>query len=237
MLNKKVSIVIPIYNEAKTLRTIWQRIQEAPLPAELTKEIIMVDDGSRDQSPEIIKSLSAGCVVILKEKNQGKGTAVRAGLAAATGDYIIIQDADLEYNPDEYSLLLSPLISGASDVVYGSRFMGGAPHRVLLFWHYVGNRFLTFLSNVFTNLNLTDMETCYKCFNRRVCDALVKNLSSNRFGIEPEITAIVARKRFRIYEVGISYSGRTYDEGKKVNWKDGLAALWFIFYFNVIRRY
>ena len=201
MFDKKVSIIIPIYNEAKTLRAIWQRVQEAPLPAGLTKEIIMVDDGSRDHSPEIIKSLAADCIAILKEKNQGKGAAVRAGLAASTGDYVIIQDADLEYNPDEYPLLLEPLLKNQADIVYGSRFLGGRPHRVLFFWHYAGNNLLTLLSNIFTNLNLSDMETCYKCFNRRVRDVLVKNLSSNRFGIEPEITAVVAGHKFRIYEV------------------------------------
>lgn len=236
MFAKKVSIIIPVYNEAKTLPIVWQRVVLAVLPAGLEKEIIIIDDGSKDDSPQIIKELSGQCKTIIKTINQGKGAAVRTGLSMATGDYIIIQDADLEYNPDEYEVLLQPLLQDKADIVYGSRFLGGRPHRVLLFWHYVGNRFLTFLSNIFTNLNLTDMETCYKCFNRSVCDVLVKELSSNRFGIEPEITATVARKRFRIYEVGISYSGRTYDEGKKIGWKDGLAALWFIFYYNVIYR-
>lgn len=235
-LKQKLSIIVPVYNEEQTIEKIVSKIKDAPLPASLEKEIIIVDDCSSDGTRQAIKKLT-GCTIILKDENQGKGAAVRDGLRNAEGDFIVIQDADLEYDPKEYSLLLEPLLNGQADIVYGSRFLGDRPHRVLFFWHYAGNKLLTLLSNLLTNLNLSDMETCYKCFNARVCKELARNLSSNRFGIEPEITAIVARKNFRVYEVGISYFGRTYQEGKKINWKDGLAALWFIFYYNLIRRY
>lgn len=237
MFAQKLSIIIPVYNEAPTIAKILAAVETAPLPDNLLREIIIIDDGSTDGSSKLIQQWQDNCRVILQDKNQGKGAAVRAGLKLASGDYVVIQDADLEYNPEEYRRLLQPLLDNQADIVYGSRFLGSQPHRALLFWHYFGNRLITLFSNICTNLNLTDVETGYKCFNRAVRDTLAKNLSSNRFGVEPEITAIVARKKFRVYEVGISYFGRTYGEGKKINWPDGLAALWHIFYFNFIKRY
>lgn len=229
----KLSIVIPAYNEEKTIASILEAVHKVALPANLTKEIIVVDDCSRDKTPEILQQLKSqyGLILSRHEVNQGKGVSVRDGLKLSTGDIVIIQDADLEYNPNEYGLLLEAILNGDADVVYGSRFISNRPHRVLYFWHSMGNRFLTMFSNVFTDLNITDMETCYKMFTRKVVDDIKNKLVSRRFGIEPEITARI--KRYRIYEVGISYRGRTYAEGKKIGWKDGFSALWSIIRFNL----
>ncbi len=219
----KLSIVIPIYNEKNTLSTLLDRVESV----DYKKEIILVDDCSSDGTREIVQQYQnkEDYVVRFHTHNQGKGAALRTGFAEASGDIIIIQDADLEYDPKDYGKLLEPILDGRADVVYGSRFLGG-PHRVLFFWHYVGNKVLTVLSNMLTNVNLTDMETCYKAFTRQVLESL--SLKSNRFGFEPEFTCKVARRNFRIYEVPISYSGRDYSEGKKIGWKDGVAAIWFI---------
>ena len=219
----KLSVVMPVYNERNTLRTIVARVLDVPLPIEL----LCVDDGSKDGSREILAELAAKYPelrVVLQPHNMGKGAALRRGIQEATGDYVVIQDADLEYDPQEYPLLLEPLMQGRADVVYGSRFMGGAPHRVLYFWHSVGNRLLTLMSNCITNLNLTDMETCYKVFRREIIQSVP--LEENRFGFEPEVTVKIAKLHLRVYEVGISYSGRTYEEGKKIGWKDGFRAIW-----------
>ena len=219
----KLSVVMPVYNELATLRQIVARVLAVPLEIEL----LCVDDGSKDGSREILEELGKlhpQLRVLLQAQNQGKGAALRRGIEEATGDFVLIQDADLEYDPAEYPNLLGPLIQGKADVVYGSRFMGGAPHRVLYFWHSVGNWILTLLSNMLTNLNLTDMETCYKVFRREVIQTI--RLEENRFGFEPEVTVKVAKRRLRVYEVGISYSGRTYEEGKKIGWRDGFRALW-----------
>ncbi len=226
----RLSVVIPVYNEVETIKEIVSRVQAV----DLEKEIIIVDDGSTDGTRELLQedTFSLENVrVLYHDHNQGKGAALRTGFESATGDIIIIQDADLEYDPREYPVLLEPILDGRADIVYGSRFLGG-PHRVLFFWHYLGNKFLTLLSNALTNLNLTDMETCYKVFRREVLSGI--QLKSNRFGFEPEFTAKIAKKDFRIYETPISYSGRTYAEGKKIGWKDGVKAivaiLWFRFF-------
>lgn len=227
-----LSVVIPVYNEEKTLRTIVDRVRAVPV----RKEIVLVDDGSRDRSRQILEELRLegetdgdnAVRVYFQDRNQGKGAALRRGLAEATGDIVVIQDADLEYDPGEYPRLIEPIIRGEADVVYGSRFLGDHPHRVLYFWHYLGNKGLTLLSNCFTNLNLTDMETCYKVFTRRAVDSVLPVLKQDRFGFEPEVTAKIARRRFRVFELSISYAGRTYDEGKKIGWRDGFKALWCI---------
>jgi glycosyltransferase involved in cell wall biosynthesis len=224
-----LSIVMPVYNEKDTLFEIIRRVLEAPVGLE--KEIVLVDDCSKDGTRELYPQLpakfpGASIRLVQHEVNRGKGAAVRTGFAAARGDVVLIQDSDLEYDPGDYPKLLKPILDGRADVVYGSRFVGGDEHRVLYFWHYLGNKFLTLLSNTFTNLNLTDMETCYKVFRAEVLRNI--RLRSDRFGIEPEMTAKVARGRWRIYEVGISYSGRSYEEGKKITWKDGLKALYCI---------
>lgn len=232
---KKVSIVIPVYNEEKTLKTIVAAVEKAHLPKGLNREIILVDDFSQDKTREILKQFEKKHKVFYHPKNMGKGAALRSGFKEVTGDIVIIQDADLEYDPAEYEKLLKPILDDKADVVYGSRFFGGQPHRVLLFWHSLGNRMLTGLSNMFTNLNLTDMETCYKVFTREVLDKVLPTLKSNRFGFEPEFTAKIAKAKFRIFEIGISYYGRTYCEGKKINWKDGLAAFWHIIRFNLFK--
>ena len=223
----KLSVVIPVYNEKKTLSELICRVEAV----KLEKEIIIVDDASTDGTRDLLKKYEGQerFKVIYQSKNAGKGSALRAGFDKAEGEIIIVQDADLEYDPKEYPLLLEPILDGRADVVYGSRFLGGT-HRVFFFWHYVGNKVLTTLSNMCTNLCLTDMETGYKVFRRTVLDSFI--LKCNRFGFEPEFTSKVARHAFRIYEVPISYSGRGYEEGKKINWKDGVAALWFIFRFR-----
>ncbi len=223
----KLSVVIPIYNEEASLREVVRRVEAV----DYDKEIILVDDCSTDGSREILQEYQdrEGCHVLFHARNRGKGAALRTGFTHATGDVIVIQDADLEYDPKDYPMLLEPIIDGRADVVYGSRFLGG-PHRVLFYWHSVGNKFLTTLSNMFTNLNLTDMETGYKVFSKKVIDAI--SLKCERFGFEPEITSKIAKKNFRVYEVPISYSGRDYSEGKKITWKDGVAALWFIIRFR-----
>ncbi|MGE0529215.1 MAG: glycosyltransferase family 2 protein [Bdellovibrionales bacterium] len=227
-----LSVVIPVYNEEETLHNIVQRVREVPI----RKEIILVDDCSKDRSREILKEIQAQfsndpdnrIVLDFHEKNKGKGAALRTGFAKATGDVVIIQDADLEYDPGEFPRLLQPILEKKADVVYGSRFLGDQPHRVLYYWHFLGNKFLTTLSNCFTNLNLTDMETCYKVFSREVLQNILPTLRQNRFGFEPEVTAKIARRRCKIYELSISYSGRTYDQGKKIGWRDGVKALWCI---------
>lgn len=226
----KLSVVIPCYNEKGTIRDIVAAVRNAPFE---DKEIIIVDDCSSDGTRAILEQEIEALVskVLYHSVNRGKGAALRTGLKAATGDIVLIQDADLEYNPKEYPDLVRPIIDGLADVVYGSRFQGGRPHRVLYFWHSVGNQFLTLLSNMLSNLNLTDMETCYKAFRREIIQSIT--IQENRFGFEPEITAKVAKLRCRIFEVGISYSGRTYAEGKKINWKDGVRALYCIFKYNL----
>lgn len=228
----KLSIVIPVYNEKNTIREVLSLVEKVDLPG-IEKEIIIIDDNSNDGTSEILHSLKDEYKIIFKEKNEGKGSAVKLGFQEATGDIILIQDADLEYNPEEYMELITPIIDGKADVVYGSRFISNKPHRVLYFWHSIGNRFLTLLSNTFTNLTFTDMETCYKAFNRRSLDLIKGKIKSKRFGIEPEITALISRNNLKIYEVGVSYYGRTYQEGKKISWKDGLAAVYYIIKFNL----
>ena len=229
----KVSIVIPCYNEKNTIEKIVEAVRNAPLES---REIIVVDDCSQDGTQAVLKEKISQMVdqVIYHPVNRGKGAALRSGFAAANGDIILVQDADLEYSPDDYPVLLEPLMSGRADAVFGSRFMGGRPHRVLFFWHMAGNKFLTLLSNMFTNLNLTDMETGYKAFKASVIKSI--RIEEDRFGVEPEIIAKLARTGCRIYEVGISYSGRTYAEGKKINWKDGVRAIYAIVKYNLQRR-
>lgn len=230
-----ISIVIPAFNESHTIESILERVRAASLA--FPREIIVVDDCSTDGTKEKLEQISCAgkhpLKLICHDSNQGKGAALRSGFAAASGEIIIIQDADMEYDPEEYNKLIRPIIDGKADVVYGSRFVGSEPHRVHYFWHFMGNSFLTLLSNMFTNLNLTDMETCYKAFRRDILQNL--EIRENRFGFEPEFTAKVARLRCRIYEVGISYSGRSYKEGKKINWKDGVSALRCILKYNLLR--
>lgn len=226
----KLSVVMPVYNERATLRQVVERVFSVGMDIEL----LCVDDGSKDGSREILHELQGQWPqmrVFLQPKNMGKGAALRRGIQEATGDYVIIQDADLEYDPKDYHLLLWPLQAGEADVVYGSRFLGSGPHRVLYFWHSVGNSILTLLSNMLTNLNMTDMETCYKVFRREVIQAI--SIEEERFGFEPEVTVKIAKRKLRVYEVGISYWGRTYAEGKKIGWKDGVRALWCLLKYSI----
>jgi glycosyltransferase involved in cell wall biosynthesis len=237
---KKLSILIPAYNEENTILSILNKVNEVVLIEKITKEVIIVNDCSKDRTEEIVQNYiqenqSLDIKYFKQDYNQGKGAAIHRGIKEATGDYIVVQDADLEYNPHEYNLLLRPILDGFADVVYGSRFMGGNPHRILFFWHSIGNKFLTFLSNAFTNLNLTDMETCYKLFKANIIKSI--KLRENRFGFEPEVTAKISRiPKIRIYEIGISYYGRDFSEGKKINWKDGFRALYCILKYNIWAR-
>ncbi len=231
----RLSIIIPVYNEANTIEKLVKKVRDAELVG-IEKEIIVIDDCSDDGTAGLLKQKIEGGVsrVIYKEKNEGKGSAVRLGIKHSSGDIIIIQDADLEYDPSEYSRLISPILEGRADVVYGSRFISSSPRRVHLYWHSAGNRLVTTLSNVFTNLNLTDMETCYKAFRAEFIKPV--DLKENGFGIEPEITAKVARSKARIYEVGISYFGRDYEEGKKINWKDGIKTIFVIIKYGIFKN-
>lgn len=234
----KISIVIPIYNEEKTLEKIISAVENASVFG-LEKEIILVNDCSKDKSGEILKKYEDKYKVLHHKINQGKGAALKTGFASATGDIILIQDADLEYDPNEYSEIIKPIFDGKADAVFSSRFLSHRPHRVLYFWHYVGNKIVTNFSNIFTNLNLTDIESGYKVFTKNILDQITPKLKSKRFGIEPELVASVAKlsrkNKCRIYEVGISYSGRTYAEGKKIGWKDGIEAVWSIVKFNLLK--
>jgi len=233
MSDLRLSVVIPCYNEKSTIRGIVDMVRAAPVQR---KEIIIVDDCSNDGTKEILRNEIAPLVskILFHEKNQGKGASLRTGIAAATGDVVIVQDADLEYDPQEYPALLAPFLRGKADVVYGSRFQGAGAHRVLYYWHRLGNAFLTTISNICTGLDLTDMETCYKAFKREIIQSIT--IEENRFGFEAEITAKIAKRRCVVYEVGISYYGRTYSEGKKINWKDGVAAIWCILKYSLFKK-